>query len=154
MTKPASGSAGSHPAWRSLLRTCACCWRGRRAPSRITLGNSTRRCSASVPLSIPIRGHSLVSTWSSTPCGASCRTWSILTRYWEGDQSPLEAFMDRLEAKLDLATVLLREPGGVLLAPMHTLHGLRFDFVAIGGTRGGRVPSCTLPQYPPEQGSL
>ena len=58
-----------------------------------------------------------------------------------GGQEPFESFMARLEAKFDVATVLLREPGGVLLAPMHTLHGLRFDFVATGGLVEGEFPA-------------
>ena len=58
-----------------------------------------------------------------------------------GGLEPLQAFTARLEAKLDAATVLLREPGGVLIAPMHTLHGLRFDFVAIGGLIEGEFPA-------------
>ena len=58
-----------------------------------------------------------------------------------GGQEPFESFMARLEANFDAATVLLREPGGVLLAPMHTLHGLRFDFVAIAGLVEGEFPA-------------
>ena len=50
-----------------------------------------------------------------------------------GEPEPFESFAARLERQLDAPAVLLREAGGVLLAPMHTLHGLRFDFVAVGG---------------------
>ena len=37
--------------------------------------------------------------------------------------------------------VLLREAGGVLFAPMHTLHGLRFAHVFIGGLAEGEFPA-------------
>ena len=53
---------------------------------------------------------------------------------------PFDAFAARLERKLDDPAVLLREAGGVLLAPMHTLHGLRFDYLALGGLIQGEFP--------------
>ena len=58
-----------------------------------------------------------------------------------GEPEPFESFLLRLEGKLDAPAVLLREAGGVLLAPMHTMHGLRFDFVAVGGLIEGEFPA-------------
>ncbi len=58
-----------------------------------------------------------------------------------GDQEDFPSFRARVEAKLDAPVVLLREAGGVLLAPMHTLQGLRFDFVAVGGLIAGEFPA-------------
>ena len=56
-------------------------------------------------------------------------------------QEPFESFTAHLERKLDAPAVLLREAGGVLLAPMHTLHSLRFDYVALGGLIEGEFPA-------------
>ena len=58
-----------------------------------------------------------------------------------GGPEPFDAFRARFEGKLDAAAVVLREVGGVLLAPMHTLHGLRFDFLAVGGLIEGEFPA-------------
>ena len=58
-----------------------------------------------------------------------------------GGLEPFDSFVARLEAKLDAPAVLLREAGGVLLAPMHTLHGLRFDHVTLGGLVQGEFPA-------------
>ncbi len=58
-----------------------------------------------------------------------------------GEPELFDSFAARLERLLDAPAVLLREAGGVLLAPMHTLHGLRFDFVAVGGLIEGEFPA-------------
>ena len=53
----------------------------------------------------------------------------------------LEAFADELEARMQRPATLLREAGGVLFAPMHTLHGLRFAHVFVGGLAEGEFPA-------------
>ena len=58
-----------------------------------------------------------------------------------GEAEGFESFIARVEAKLEAPAVMRREAGGVLLAPMHTLNGLRFDFVAVGGLIAGEFPA-------------
>ncbi len=53
----------------------------------------------------------------------------------------LEAFAGELERRMQRSSLLLREAGGVLFAPMHTLHGLRFAHVFIGGLAEGEFPA-------------
>jgi ATP-dependent helicase/DNAse subunit B len=52
-----------------------------------------------------------------------------------------DAFVASLEARLQRPATLIRQPGGVLLAPMHTLHGLRFRYVAVAGLNEGEFPA-------------
>ena len=58
-----------------------------------------------------------------------------------GTSLTLEAFAAELERRMQRPAVLLREAGGVLFAPMHTLHGLRFAHVFIGGLVEGEFPA-------------
>lgn len=58
-----------------------------------------------------------------------------------GETQTLAAFVDALEARLQRPSTLIRQPGGVLLAPMHTLHGLRFRYVAVAGLSEGEFPA-------------
>ena len=53
----------------------------------------------------------------------------------------LEAFAAELERRMQRPAVLLRQAGGVLFAPLHTLHGLRFAHVFIGGLVEGEFPA-------------
>src|SRR5690606_14677825 len=43
--------------------------------------------------------------------------------------------------RMQRPSTLIRQPGGVLLAPMHTLHGLRFHHVAVAGLSEGEFPA-------------
>lgn len=58
-----------------------------------------------------------------------------------GETQTLASFVDALEARLQRPSTLIRQPGGVLLAPMHTLHGLRFRYVAVAGLSEGEFPA-------------
>ena len=58
-----------------------------------------------------------------------------------GEPLALEAFVSALERRMQRPAVLLREAGGVLLAPMHTLHGLRFRHLYLGGLSEGEFPA-------------
>ncbi len=57
------------------------------------------------------------------------------------DIEPFERFRERLERRLAMPVLLRRTPGGVLLAPMHTMHGLRFKHVMVGGLSEGEFPA-------------
>lgn len=60
----------------------------------------------------------------------------------DGDeQEPLERFSERLDRRLAMPVLMRRTPGGVLLAPMHTMHGLRFKHVMVGGLSEGEFPA-------------
>ena len=72
----------------------------------------------------------------------SClRSMAIAQEILGDAPEPFGAFVARLKRETDAPAVLLREAGGVLLAPMHTLHGLRFEFVALGGLIEGEFPA-------------
>ena len=58
-----------------------------------------------------------------------------------GPTITLGAFADELEARMQRPATLLREAGGVLFAPMHTLHGLRFAHVFVAGLAEGEFPA-------------
>ena len=56
------------------------------------------------------------------------------------EQETYERFQERLNRRLSMPVLMRRTPGGVLLAPMHTMHGLRFRHVAVGGLSEGEFP--------------
>ena len=58
-----------------------------------------------------------------------------------GPDVTLDAFASELESRMQRPGTLLREAGGVLFAPMHTLHGLRFAHVFVGGLAEGEFPA-------------
>ena len=53
----------------------------------------------------------------------------------------IDRFSERLNRRLAMPVLMRRTPGGVLLAPMHTMHGLRFRHVAVGGLSEGEFPA-------------
>ena len=54
---------------------------------------------------------------------------------------PFPAFVDRLLARLEAPAAILREAGGVLLAPMNALSGLRLACLEAGGLVEGEFPA-------------
>jgi ATP-dependent helicase/nuclease subunit B len=52
-----------------------------------------------------------------------------------------EAFVDLVASRMDRPSTMIRAAGGVLLAPAHTVHGLRFHSVHIGGLVEGEFPA-------------
>ena len=59
----------------------------------------------------------------------------------DNEQEPFELFRERLDSRLAMPILMRRTPGGVLLAPMHTMHGLRFKHVMVGGLSEGEFPA-------------
>ena len=57
------------------------------------------------------------------------------------DDEPFDRFWERLDRRLSMPILMRRTPGGVLLAPMHTMHGLRFKHVMVGGLSEGEFPA-------------
>lgn len=55
--------------------------------------------------------------------------------------APFAAFVDRLLERLAAPAAILREAGGVLLAPMHALSGLRLAHLEAGGLVEGEFPA-------------
>lgn len=53
----------------------------------------------------------------------------------------LAAFAEELERRMRRPALLLRDAGGVLFAPMRTLHGLRFARLHLGGLAEGEFPA-------------
>ncbi len=52
-----------------------------------------------------------------------------------------EGFLERLRRRLDMPVLRHWTAGGVVLAPMHTMHGLRFRHVMVGGLSEGEFPA-------------
>ena len=58
-----------------------------------------------------------------------------------GGEATFESFANWLEARMEGPTLLMREVGGVVLAPIRSLSGLRFDSVFVGGLVEGEFPA-------------
>lgn len=54
---------------------------------------------------------------------------------------PLAVFVDGLIEEMEAPALALREAGGVVLASLHSLHGLRFHYLAVGGLVEGEFPA-------------
>ncbi len=58
-----------------------------------------------------------------------------------GRETSFEAFANWLESRMEAPSLLLREVGGVVLAPIRSLPGLRFHSVFVGGLVEGEFPA-------------
>ena len=58
-----------------------------------------------------------------------------------GREASLEAFANWLESRMEAPSLLLREVGGVVIAPIRALAGLRFHSVFVGGLVEGEFPA-------------
>ena len=69
------------------------------------------------------------------------RSFGTINEALGSDPVAFDVFVGTLEARMDVPAVVLREAGGVLFAPMHTLHGLRFAHLSAGGLVEGEFPA-------------
>ncbi len=58
-----------------------------------------------------------------------------------GKEASFEVFANWLESRMEAPSLLLREVGGVVLAPIRALAGLRFHSVFVGGLVEGEFPA-------------
>ena len=58
-----------------------------------------------------------------------------------GAEASLESFAGWLDSRMEAPNLLKRDVGGVFLAPMRSLGGLRFDSVFVGGLIEGEFPA-------------
>lgn len=58
-----------------------------------------------------------------------------------GRETSFEAFANWLESRMEAPSLLLREVGGVVIAPIRALSGLRFHSVFVGGLVEGEFPA-------------
>ncbi len=72
---------------------------------------------------------------------ADLDTLRVLAETLGSEPVPLEMFAEELDRRMQRSATLVREAGGVLFAPMHTLHGLRFAHVFVGGLAEGEFPA-------------
>lgn len=58
-----------------------------------------------------------------------------------GRETSFEAFANWLESRMEAPSLLLREVGGVVIAPIRALSGLRFHSIFVGGLVEGEFPA-------------
>ena len=68
-------------------------------------------------------------------------SWCAYSMRLGGGDASFESFANWLEARMEGPTLLMREVGGVVLAPIRSLSGLRFDSVFVGGLVEGEFPA-------------